>query len=47
MELKKVVISPDNIKAIKFLNDLNKKKAETVKKIESLPNLFLTAQKSK
>ena len=47
MQIKKIVISPSNTKAIQFIDDLNKKKAETVKKIESLPNLFSTAKKTK
>ncbi|WP_191164343.1 hypothetical protein [Mucilaginibacter glaciei] len=46
MEIKKIVISPNNLKAIAFFDDLNRKKAETFKKIDNLP-LFNKAKKSK
>ena len=46
MEIKKIVISPNNSKAIAFFDELNRKKAETFKKIDSLP-LFNKIKKTK
>lgn len=40
MEIKKIVISPSNTKAIEFLNRIINTKAEIVERIEKMPNLF-------
>jgi hypothetical protein len=37
MEIKKIVIAPNNTKAIAFFDELSRKKAEIFKKIDSLP----------
>jgi hypothetical protein len=37
MEIKKIVISPNNTKAIAFFDELSRKKAEIFKKIDNLP----------
>jgi hypothetical protein len=39
MQIKKIVISPTNTKAIAFFDELDRKKAENFKKIDSLPLL--------
>ncbi|WP_156088738.1 hypothetical protein [Mucilaginibacter pedocola] len=36
MAVKKIVISPDNNKAIAFFEELDRKKSDTFKKIDSL-----------
>jgi hypothetical protein len=46
MEIKKIVISPDNVKAIAFFEELNRKKAEMFKKIDSLPMFNKKEKKS-
>ena len=44
MAIKKIVISPDNKKAIAFFEELNRKKEEIYKKIDSMP-FFKLAKK--
>ncbi len=36
MAVKKIVIAPDNTKAIAFFDELNRKKADMLKKIDSM-----------
>jgi len=43
--LKKIVISPDNKKAISFFEDIAKRKAEIKKKLEAKGAKRLTAHK--
>lgn len=41
MAVKKIVISPDNTKAIAFFKELNRKKEDIFKKIDNMPFLKL------
>lgn len=45
MNIKKIVISPNNTKAIAFFDELNRKKSEMFKKIDSLPLIKKTTKK--
>ncbi|PWK79958.1 hypothetical protein LX99_00419 [Mucilaginibacter oryzae] len=47
MELKKIVISPDNKKAIAFFDELDRKKAEMFKKIDEMAAKKFPALKKK
>jgi hypothetical protein len=47
MELKKIVISPDNKKAIAFFDELDRKKAEMFKKIDEMAATKFPALKKK
>jgi len=44
MSIKKIVIGPTNTKAIKFFEDLDRKKVEFNKKAEAKLNKFMSAK---
>jgi hypothetical protein len=47
MEIKKIVISPDNKKAIAFFDELDRKKAEMSKKIDAMVTAKFSSLKKK
>ncbi|WP_162996470.1 hypothetical protein [Mucilaginibacter celer] len=47
MEVKKIVISPGNKKAIAFFEELDRKKAETFKKIDEMAAAKFSSLKKK